>query len=64
MVQQVDRPGGASVPLVGPVAKLSETPARICLAPPRLGEHTDSLLRTELGYTEVDLVRLESEGVI
>ena len=64
MVQEIQHPDLGPIKQLSPVARLSETPARICLAPPRLGEHTDSLLRTELGYTEVDLVRLESEGVI
>ena len=64
MVQQVPREGGRDVPQLGPVAKLSETPARIQQPPPRLGEHTTAILQTELGYSVEEIMTLKTEGVI
>lgn len=64
MVQQVPREGGQDVPQLGPVAKLSETPARIQQPPPRLGEHTASILQSELGYSGDEIAALKAEGVI
>lgn len=64
MVQQVPREGGQDVPQLGPVAKLSETPARIQQPPPRLGEHTASILQSELGYSADEIAALKAEGVI
>ncbi len=64
MVQQVPREGGQDVPQLGPVAKLSETPARIQQAPPRLGEHTAAILQSELGYSAEEIAMLAAERVI
>jgi crotonobetainyl-CoA:carnitine CoA-transferase CaiB-like acyl-CoA transferase len=50
MVQTVVHPQTGEVPLVGPVPKLSDTPAAIRLPPPLLGEHTHSVLTGWLGY--------------
>ncbi|MBA3871659.1 MAG: CoA transferase [Anaerolineae bacterium] len=64
MVQHVPREGGQAVPQLGPVAKLSETPARIEQPPPRLGEHTSAILQSELGYSVEEIAALKAEGVI
>ncbi len=55
MVQEVD-----GVQLLGPVAKLSATPAHIQRAPPLLGQHTEAVLRELLGKTadEIEALRL------
>jgi crotonobetainyl-CoA:carnitine CoA-transferase CaiB-like acyl-CoA transferase len=53
-----------SVKLVGPVPKLSGDPTPITGAAPRLGEHSDEILKEVLGYTEEDVTRLRAEGVI
>ncbi len=62
MVQTVAHPNGP-LAMVGPVAKLSETPATVRVAPPLLGEHTEVLLR-ELGYRPNEIDSLRVEGVI
>jgi CoA:oxalate CoA-transferase len=46
--------------VLGNPIKLSRTPAVTTLRPPRLGEHTDSILE-ELGYDEVKIRQLRSE---
>jgi formyl-CoA transferase len=63
MVQTVAHPGGP-LALVGPVAKLSETPAAVRSAPPLLGEHTEVILRDELGLSAADIAELRREGAI
>jgi CoA:oxalate CoA-transferase len=62
-VQQVDRTGEEPIPMVGVPVRLSKTPGRIRSMAPRLGEHTDQILR-EHGFSEDDIARLEAEGVI
>jgi formyl-CoA transferase len=64
MVQQIDRPSGVAVPLVGPVAKFSETPAKIYAPPPRLGEHSRQILAEDLGLLPEEIEMLLREGVI
>lgn len=63
MVRTVDHPAGP-LPLVGPVAKLSETPATVRDAPPLLGQDTEDRLRDELAYTDEKISELRRDGVI
>ncbi len=63
MIQTVAHPAGP-LPLVGPVAKLSATPAAVRAAPPLLGEHTNAILRDELGLSEGEIAELRHEGAI
>jgi crotonobetainyl-CoA:carnitine CoA-transferase CaiB-like acyl-CoA transferase len=53
-----------SVRLVGPVAKMSSDTTPVTAAAPRLGEHSGEILKEMLRYTEEDVARLKSEGVI
>ena len=63
MVQTAEHPALGPVDLLGPVAKLSETPATIRSAPPLLGEQTDELL-AELGYSAAAIAGLREAGVV
>ncbi len=64
MVQTVDHPTAGTIRLVGPVAKLSATPAAIRRPPPLLGQHTEEILTGLLGYDEEAITHLRAEGVI
>ncbi len=63
IVPTQDRDGG-TVDLVGPPFKLSETPPEPGDAPPRLGEHTEAVLRDDLGLTDTDIAALRQAGAI
>lgn len=44
--------------------KLSSTPGGTLWAGPELGEHTEAVLRDELGIDQHELARLRSAGAI
>ncbi|MFN8497708.1 MAG: CoA transferase [Anaerolineae bacterium] len=64
MVQTVHHPADGDLRVVGPVPKLSATPATIRSAPPHLGEHTDALLRELLELDDAAIAHLRANGVI
>ncbi|MCB0078640.1 MAG: CoA transferase [Anaerolineales bacterium] len=64
MVQTIAHPQGGDIPLVGPVPKLSVTPARIASPPPLLGEQSDELLRELLGYSDEEIAALREGGAV
>ncbi|MFQ5415818.1 MAG: CaiB/BaiF CoA transferase family protein [Myxococcota bacterium] len=61
MLQQTEQPGGATIPITGPAAKLSRTPTRVRSAAPALGQHTDEIL-AELGFDEAAIRRVRRDG--
>lgn len=63
MVQVIRRPTG-DIPQIGPVPKLSVTPAIISSPPPYLGEHTEQVLSELLGLTAAQLADLRVSGAI
>lgn len=64
MVQSVTHPVTGTIPLIGPALKLSATPAQIRSAPPLLGEHTEQILTSILGYTNNEIEALRTKGVL
>jgi formyl-CoA transferase len=64
MVQQVEHSTVGRIKLLGPVPKLSRTPAQIYQAPPPLGWDTNELLSKRLGYSRTTIESLRNEGVI
>jgi crotonobetainyl-CoA:carnitine CoA-transferase CaiB-like acyl-CoA transferase len=63
MVVEVDVPGVGPIRMAGLPLKFTETPGAITLPPPRLGEHTEPVLR-ELGYSAAEINNLAASGVI
>lgn len=64
MVQELSHPLLGTIKQIGPVARFSKTPATMTSAPPLLGEHTESILREELGYREANIAQFRDEGII
>ena len=54
---------GEAVAMPGIVPKMSATPGSVRERAPRLGEHTDVVLR-EIGLSESQIERLRASGVI
>ena len=65
MIIEMTDPQGeyGTVKMIGDPVRLSETPARHELFPPRKGEHTKAVL-LELGYSEELIASWAEKGVI
>jgi len=63
MVVEMDHPVEGRVRALGVPVKLSETAGSVRRVPPRLGEHTDEILRAA-GYSEAEIGELRSEGAV
>jgi len=55
---------GDELYLMGHPAKFSASPVTMRYAPPRLGEHTDEVMRDVIGLDEAEIARLHDAGVI
>jgi crotonobetainyl-CoA:carnitine CoA-transferase CaiB-like acyl-CoA transferase len=63
IAQEVARPDGTALRVVGQPFKLSRTPSRIAAAPPDMGEHTDEVL-ADFGFSPDEVSSLRSAQVI
>jgi formyl-CoA transferase len=63
MILPMTLPDGTALKLPGVVPKLSATPGAMEWVGPKLGEHTDEVLRS-IGYSDADLARLRAAGTI
>ncbi len=64
IVVDVAHPTAGRIKLVGPPYKFSRTPATVRSHPPLLGEHTEQVLTTLLGYSQAKVKSLRQKGVI
>jgi len=64
MVRTVQHPKAGELKLVGIPFRMNGTPAEIRLPPPLLGQHTEEVLRRELGLTAERIAQLRAEKVI
>ena len=64
MLVTVDQPDVGPVRISGSPIRLSETPGEVVTPAPRLGEHSEEVLRTVLGYDRSRIEALKAEGVI
>jgi formyl-CoA transferase len=63
MIETITANDGESLKVPGVVPKLSETPGAIRSQAPKLGEHTDEVLR-EIGYHETDITKLRQAKIL
>jgi succinate---hydroxymethylglutarate CoA-transferase len=64
MVRTVSHPVEGDLKTVGIPFRLNGTPASVRRAPPTLGQHTDEVLRGELGLSAERIAQLRAEKVI
>ena len=59
---ELERDDAGPVPMVGSPLKMSATPPSYRLPPPRLGEHTEQVLREVLGYDAAAIAAVTGAG--
>ncbi|MQA30366.1 MAG: CoA transferase [Luteitalea sp.] len=64
MVAEIEHASAGLLKVLGTPLKLSDTPGAIRTAPPALGQHTDSVLVNDLGFTYEQVAELRGKGVI
>lgn len=62
LVVTVEHPLAGPVQMVGPIVKMSDTPAEVRTASPALGQHTRNILAS-LGYSNEQITQLIQSGV-
>jgi crotonobetainyl-CoA:carnitine CoA-transferase CaiB-like acyl-CoA transferase len=64
MIASMAHPAAGQVTVMGVPVKLHATPGELTLVPPRLGEHTDEILRRVARIPARRIARLREQGVV
>jgi crotonobetainyl-CoA:carnitine CoA-transferase CaiB-like acyl-CoA transferase len=64
MIEEVEHAIAGAVRVTGVPIKLSDTPGAVRSPPPRLGEHTERILREDAGLTAQEIAALGESGSI
>lgn len=64
MLREIDHPTAGKVRMAGLPVKFSGTPASIRLAPPRLGEHNEQVLKDWLELDDAAVAELRGKGTL
>jgi crotonobetainyl-CoA:carnitine CoA-transferase CaiB-like acyl-CoA transferase len=64
MIASVDHATLGALRLLGVPVKLSETPGSVRTAPPTLGQHTEAVLRNDLGLSAAQIAALRDQQAI
>lgn len=63
-ILETEHSGMGRVKVVGFPVQFSETPASVQRRPPELGEHTEEVLTTILGYSQEEISKLRKQGAL
>jgi len=64
MITTMDHPQHGPIRTPSPPLRMSETPPTVRTAPPMLGQHTDEVLSTDLGYDAERIMAMRASGAI
>jgi crotonobetainyl-CoA:carnitine CoA-transferase CaiB-like acyl-CoA transferase len=64
MLAEVEHPSAGTVRMAGIPVKFSVTPGAIRLPPPRLGEHTETVLAEWLGMKKPEIMALREKSIL
>ena len=64
MIARIEHATAGPLRLLGVPVKLSDTPGSVCTPPPTLGQHTDAVLRHDLGLAADTIAGLRRQNVI
>ncbi|KAJ2001525.1 hypothetical protein GGI06_005818, partial [Coemansia sp. S85] len=62
VVREIEHPFAGKINVVGPAVEYSESGVGVRLPPPMLGQHTELVLRSVLGYNDQQVERAVSSG--
>jgi len=64
MLVEIDQPRVGKMRIANSPIKMTETPGEVYAPAPLLGQHTDEVLKSLLGYSDETLAQLKKEGII
>jgi formyl-CoA transferase/CoA:oxalate CoA-transferase len=64
MIEVLEHASAGTIRVLGVPIKLSDTPGAVRRAPPALGQHTDAILREDVGLSDADVAALRRDGVV